>query len=86
MSMSQKTAPSKLPTRQPLPSGSDGISSELTLEEQRIYEFLLRLKSANVLSGWDEQFVNDLLSHPRPITRDQRIAVDNLRAHWEAHL
>jgi hypothetical protein len=59
----------------------------LTPEEYRIFEFLNRLDAADFeITDWEAQFVADLIKEPRPLTRDQRDKVDQLRTQYEGRL
>ena len=66
-----------------------GIASELTREECRIYEFLLRLDDAAdtvEVTDWEASFIGDLLDHPRSLTPAQRAKCDELRTEYEGRL
>ena len=39
-------------------------------------------KSATRLTPWEDQFMNDLVGHPRPLTPRQRESVDEMRTKY----
>ena len=59
----------------------------LTLEERRIYEFLIKLDRAPFEVTVEEaQFLGDRVANPRPLTPSQRIKCDQLRTYYEHRL
>lgn len=64
-----------------------GPVSSLTLEERRVFEFLIRLDRADFeVTDWEAQFIADLIGSPRPLTPAQRAKCDRLRSEYEHRL
>lgn len=57
-------------------------------EDRERRRFLERLDNAVAVdvTDWEAQFLNDLLTSPRPFTQPQRTAIDELRTKYLARL
>jgi hypothetical protein len=64
------------------------IHSPVSAPDADRLDFIQRLDScvAIEVTDWEAQFIENLLTNPRPLTPAQRVSIDSLRNQYEGQL